>query len=1203
MIDSAALLADLKRELKTLEADLRVRAEDPESPWGSRLRDEYGRAQARERTGLAWIDWRDGQVAQAGVAWIIATVFIRFCEDNGLLAGATRDGRSVAQPWIAGPGDGLERAVENEAAFYAAAPTMTSRDWLQQAFGTLADLPAGAPLVDRKHSAVWHAEISATAADGLRDFFRRTTPGGELVHDFSDPQLGTRFLGDLYQDLSDYAKKTFALLQTPDFVEEFILDLTLTPAIQEFGLTGLKVIDPACGSGHFLLGAFERLMADWSASAPGLDRGDRAQRALDSIHGVDLNPFAIAIARFRLTVAAIKAAGITTLVAAPAFRYHLAIGDSLLGGQSPEAKLDMGDGEYFAYQAEDLQEHANILAPGQYHVVVANPPYIQPPDARLRDTYRALYSTCHGKYALSVPFMELLFRLAKQPDAASGAGHVGQITSNSFMKREFGKKLIEQFLSGKYTGTTRPSYVDLSHIIDTSGAYIPGHGTPTVILVGRPRRPQTDKVSAVLGVRGEPGQPAVPSQGLVWTDIVAHVDQPGYNGQYVTVLDAPRATYASFPWSLSGGGAGELRAQLEAAGATRLGTIPFRIGVFGVLGADEAFITRSDEVRRVGEPNSFRPLVVGDAVRDWSIGQTEPTFFPYNAQHILQPLEDFPKQARSMWRVRTELGNRATFTRGTYFSDGRPWYAWHQIPQDIGASGWTITFAFVATHNHFILDRGGKVFNRSAPVIKLPADATEDDHFDLLGVLNSSTACFWLKQVSYPKGGDPMGTGGARVSLEPWSDRYEFTATKLEEFPLPPVSTREIAKRLDTQASQQRADSPRATLAGSARDIRRALDEARTRWGEAQRALVSLQEELDWQTYVAYGLADQALAPAFDQLVPIDANERVMEVGLAREVVPGWENTKWFQRHGRAANLAGPNSEWPPAYRELWFSRYSAIQSNPSLRMLERPEYKRRWAGPSWDELQASAVKDALLDRLESPELWRDGAGRPLARSAAQVADDLRRDERVRELLTIHTGSPDFDLTAEIGKLLSNEAVPPFAPLRYKPAGIEKFRAWERTWDLQRAEDRGERVDVPVPPKYGQADFLKSTYWTARGKLDVPKERFLSFPGARLPDDATELYGWAGWDHSERGQAIARLANELSRAGAPEDQVVPLLGGLIELQPWLDQWYSGIDERSGVSPASAVSAATTALLGRLGIGVDTVLAWRPAPATRGRKKA
>ncbi len=41
------------------------------------------------------------------------------------------------------------------------------------------------------------------------------------------PGVGHPFLGDLYQDLSEHAKKTYALLQTPDFVEEFILDRTL----------------------------------------------------------------------------------------------------------------------------------------------------------------------------------------------------------------------------------------------------------------------------------------------------------------------------------------------------------------------------------------------------------------------------------------------------------------------------------------------------------------------------------------------------------------------------------------------------------------------------------------------------------------------------------------------------------------------------------------------------------------------------------------------------------------------------------------------------------------------------------------------------------------------------------------------------------------------------------------------------------------
>ncbi|EUA35224.1 DNA methylase domain protein [Mycobacterium xenopi 3993] len=73
----------------------------------------------------------------------------------------------------------------------------------------------------------------------------------------------------------------------------------------------------------------------------------------------------------------------------------------------------------------------------------------------------------------------------------------------------------------------------------------------------------------------------------------------------------------------------------------------------------------------------------------------------------------------------------------------------------------SITFAFVATHNHFVLDHGGKVFKQSAPVIKLPASATVEDHLRLLGVLNSSVACFWLKQNSHNKGNGGIGGGSA----------------------------------------------------------------------------------------------------------------------------------------------------------------------------------------------------------------------------------------------------------------------------------------------------------------------------------------------------------------------------------------------------------------------------------------------------------
>ena len=80
---------------------------------------------------------------QAAVAWIIATTFLRFCEDNDLLAGAQQDGRPVPVGWIAGPGERTARAEENLTAYFRAHPTDNRRHWLQQGFRVLAAQPAG----------------------------------------------------------------------------------------------------------------------------------------------------------------------------------------------------------------------------------------------------------------------------------------------------------------------------------------------------------------------------------------------------------------------------------------------------------------------------------------------------------------------------------------------------------------------------------------------------------------------------------------------------------------------------------------------------------------------------------------------------------------------------------------------------------------------------------------------------------------------------------------------------------------------------------------------------------------------------------------------------------------------------------------------------------------------------------------------------
>lgn len=73
--------------------------------------------------------------------------------------------------------------------------------------------------------------------------------------------------------------------------------------------------------------------------------------------------------------------------------------------------------------------------------------------------------------------------------------------------------------------------------------------------------------------------------------------------------------------------------------------------------------------------------------------------------------------------------------------------------------------------------------------------------------------------------------------------------------------------------------------------------------------------------------------------------------------------------------------------------------------------------------------------------------------------------------------------------------------------------------EAAKAEKAAKVGDIPVPPKYTSADFAKPGYWRLRGKLDVPKERFVSFPHIPGPD-GTPLVAWAGLDHLQLANAI-----------------------------------------------------------------------------------
>jgi hypothetical protein len=329
MIDIAPMVPDLQKLVKELHADLITRSQErPEVE--AKLRALHADRKKQHRSAQSYEAWREEFLTQVAVAWVLGCVFVRYLEDN----------RFLRDFYLAGPdADGLAQARHNFDTFMHQHPDDAERNYLLGVFGKMQTVHAVKDLFAPGKTALWAVEPSNAAAMRLLAFWQEIdTESGDLARRFDTARGDTRFLGDLYQELSIDIQKKYALFQTPVFVEEFILDRTLEPAIAEFGFENVRLIDPTCGSGHFLLGAFARLFRRWetkwqqTGDLADTNRIDLAQRALNQVYGVDVNPYAVAICRFRLIIAALHVCQQYDLEHAPDWKLKVTVGDSLIFG-------------------------------------------------------------------------------------------------------------------------------------------------------------------------------------------------------------------------------------------------------------------------------------------------------------------------------------------------------------------------------------------------------------------------------------------------------------------------------------------------------------------------------------------------------------------------------------------------------------------------------------------------------------------------------------------------------------------------------------------------------------------------------------------------------------------------------------------------------------------------------------------------------
>ena len=229
--------------------------------------------------------------------------------------------------------------------------------WLGRAFQQLTVHPATQWLMHPGYNpTLWAGNPSPGAASDLIDWWATQAPS--LVYPATDghpASISGWPLGDLLQLLSPQRRKGHALVQTPHFVVDFILDLTLVRAADTVRDEPLRLIDPAGGTGNFLIRAVDYLWQFYTTgrittrqirSRPPVTGGtvypaqQAIRRILDGVDGVDIDPLTAAVARLRMTVYIGHLMAQAGLVPQPlrlasipaAVTPRIAVGDALLLG-------------------------------------------------------------------------------------------------------------------------------------------------------------------------------------------------------------------------------------------------------------------------------------------------------------------------------------------------------------------------------------------------------------------------------------------------------------------------------------------------------------------------------------------------------------------------------------------------------------------------------------------------------------------------------------------------------------------------------------------------------------------------------------------------------------------------------------------------------------------------------------------------------
>jgi tRNA1(Val) A37 N6-methylase TrmN6 len=530
-----------------------------------------------------------------------------------------------------------------------------------------------------------------------------------------------------YQHEKNYSeanRKALGIHYTPDAIVDYIVRKTLAPFFKESNsFISIRIIDPACGSGLFLLKAFDVLAEQWLKHTGNFTCNDAQYLIENCLFGIDIDEQAVCIAKQYLLEKAFNGKQPLKI------KFNLIVDDALTIKKN---------------QQTELISCLNNATHASYHqyfdCVIGNPPYIriQNNSAKINEL-QSVYQTAQGRFDLSSLFFELAAFLLKNN------GRLGFIVSNKLLTTS-AAKIVRQFLAFHFCIT------DITDLSDTklfNAAVLP------LILIAE-RSTEKNKLLLYSHIT-QTNHPSYPIEKI--TNLLSFLSN--LNNFAETCVEQNNKVFqikrfqTTLPnvnnsvWTFHNEIENNVLDKLKSQSACILDNLCEKISVGLKTTADNVFIkpmTQQFIIQHQFEPQLVFPVLESENVKrwycKWQPEQDLSVLYPYlkkDEKLIPIDLNNYPFTASYLQQHRTQLEGR------TYLQQAkRQWYEiWvHHSPTSFQQR--KIVTPDISTHNCFALDEKNFFVNGTCFYIVLKNNS-QAFYYAMLGLLNSNVIEYFHK--------------------------------------------------------------------------------------------------------------------------------------------------------------------------------------------------------------------------------------------------------------------------------------------------------------------------------------------------------------------------------------------------------------------------------------------------------------------------